>query len=161
MLIWPRWQKKHFYKSKRSPAIGGGAFFPLTSRDKHSTMTKISERIYDNGSTYLYAQHDYCPAARRFRTDFAGLVLSYPNSRVIQRGSSDFRFITVQVEGTFDLHRFYFLRKEAGIMPEQSVHHQGKTDSDQQTNSCEKQNSKEITYGNHRHNCTGRIQCRN
>lgn len=43
-------------------------------------------------------------------------------------------------------------------MPEQSVHHQEKTDSDQQTKSI---NLKELLYENDRRNCTGRIQCRN
>jgi len=46
-------------------------------------MTQNTERINDNDSILLYVQNDYCSAARRNCTDFAGLVLSYPNSRII------------------------------------------------------------------------------
>lgn len=46
-------------------------------------------------------------------------------------------------------------------MPEQSVHHQEEIDSDQQTNYCKNENSKETTYENYRHDRTGRIQRRN
>lgn len=44
-------------------------------------------------------------------------------------------------------------------MPEQAVHHQEETDSDQQT-----YDSREIKgeiYENNRQDCTGRIRCRN
>lgn len=50
----------------------------------------------------------------------------------------------MQVEVSFGLHRFYFSRKEAGIMPEQSVHHQEEIDSDQQTKYHQNHNSKEL-----------------
>lgn len=46
-------------------------------------------------------------------------------------------------------------------MPEQSVHHQEEIDSDQQTQYHKKTKFKGVTYENDRHNCTGRIQCRN
>ena len=40
-------------------------------------------------------------------------------------------------------------------MPEQSVHHQKETDSDQQ------QIKGDVIYENNRYRCSGRIQCRN
>lgn len=65
----------------------------------------------------------------------------------------------MQVEGFFDLHRFYFLREEAGIMLKQPVHHQEDTESDQQ---IKLQKIKgDIIYENHRYRSSGRIQCRN
>lgn len=67
--------------------------------------------------------------------------------------------MTVQVEVEFDLHLFYFLRKEAGIMPEQSVHRREEIDPDQQVTITIKQ--KGDYYENYRHDRTGKIQCRN
>jgi hypothetical protein len=48
-------------------------------------MAKNKKRRYGNGSIYFYVQCGYA-AARRNRTDFAGLVLSYPFLRIIRFG---------------------------------------------------------------------------
>lgn len=65
----------------------------------------------------------------------------------------------MQVEVKFDLHLFYFLRKEACIMPEQSVHRREEIDPDQQVTITIKQ--KGDYYENYRRDRTGKIQCRN
>lgn len=68
--------------------------------------------------------------------------------------------MTVQVEEKFDLYRFFFFqRKEACIMPEQTVRHQEDTDSDQQTYDYKELQGE--AYENNRYDRTGRIQCRN
>ena len=53
--------------------------------------------------------------------------------------------MTVQVGEIFDLHRFLFSVEGGLYMPEQSVHHQEKTEADQQIISYKIQNAKE--YG--------------
>lgn len=67
--------------------------------------------------------------------------------------------MTVQVEGFFNLHRFYFLGKEALRMPEQPVHPQKAEESDQQTIYFTIKG--DMKNENNRYRCFGRIQCRN
>ena len=67
--------------------------------------------------------------------------------------------MTVQVGEIFDLHRFLFSVKGGLYMPEQSVHYQELTDTDQQTITILK--TKGANYENDRQYCAGRIQCRN
>ena len=67
--------------------------------------------------------------------------------------------MTVQVGEIFDLHRFLFSEKGGLYMPEQSVHHQEDTESDQQT--ILRIIKGEMNYENNRYCSSGRIQCRN
>ena len=57
-----------------------------------------------------------------------------------------------------------YVRKEAGIMPEQNVHHReeadSKTDSDQQFYDDRRIKGEKDNEDN-RHNRSGRVQCRN
>ena len=66
--------------------------------------------------------------------------------------------MAVQIGGIFDLRRFYFSQKGGLYMPEQHVHPQGETDSDQQTIL---RKNKGDSYENNRYRRPGRIQCRN
>lgn len=62
----------------------------------------------------------------------------------------------MQVEEQFDLHRFFISRrKEVYIMPEQSVHHQEDTDSNQRTYDYKILQGE--VYENNRYDRTGRI----
>ena len=69
--------------------------------------------------------------------------------------------MTVQVGEIFDLHRFLFSEKGGLYMPEQSVHHQKETDSDQQSTIQITQICNGDTYESNRQRCTGGIQYRN
>ena len=117
------------------------------------------EGIYGNDRISFHVQNEHCSAARRSRSDFVGLVLSYPNFRIIYPWIRIYLIMTVQVEGVFDLHRFYILRKEACIMPEQPVRHQEDTESNQQTILLNIKG--DMNYENNRYCSSGRIQCRN
>lgn len=55
----------------------------LTKGVGYGRFCENPERSYDNGSYYCYVQYDLCSPARRSQPDFAGLVLSYPNFRII------------------------------------------------------------------------------
>ena len=55
----------------------------MTKGVGYGRLCENSERSYDNGSYYCYVQYDLCSPARRSQPDFAGLVLSYPNFRII------------------------------------------------------------------------------
>ena len=69
--------------------------------------------------------------------------------------------MTVQVGEIFDLHPFLFSEKGDLYMPEQPVHPQEETNSDQQITIQATQKGKGDTYENTRQCCAGRIQCRN
>ncbi|MBP3541976.1 MAG: hypothetical protein J6K72_09235 [Clostridia bacterium] len=70
-------------------------------------MAKILEGGCGNDGYGFHGQENRRSAARRSCTDFAGLVLSHPNFRMIHSRIS-ILCMMVQVEGFFDLRRFCF-----------------------------------------------------